>query len=144
MARYKTKMSKLPTNEILGIIAGSIAAGIAAKQVEKLFPTLPAAGKNLIPVALGIFLATQKNAIAKGAGFGMIAKGSSDLVAAFGIGAPNVDDLFSMNAFDDMMSAPADQSILSLPADQSILSAMDEDGLGMDELSMMNAYDEEM
>jgi hypothetical protein len=49
-----------------------------------------------------------------------------------------------MNAFDDMMSAPADQSILSLPADQSILSAMDEDGLGMDELSMMNAFDEEM
>jgi len=144
MARYKTKMSKLPTSEILGIIAGSIAAGIAAKQVEKLFPTLPAAGKNLIPVALGIFLATQKNAIAKGAGFGMIAKGSSDLVAAFGIGSPNVDDLFSMNAFDDMMSAPADQSILSLPADQSILSAMDEDGLGMDELSMMNAFDEEM
>jgi hypothetical protein len=136
-------MSKLPTNEILGIIAGSIAAGVAAKQVEKLFPTLPAAGKNLIPVALGIFLATQKNAIAKGAGFGMIAKGSSDLVAAFGIGAANVDDLFTMNAYDEI-SAPADQSILSLPADQSILSAMDEDGIGMDELNMMNAYNEEI
>jgi hypothetical protein len=142
MARFK-KMSKLPTNEILGIIAGSIAAGVASKQVDKLFPTLPAAAKNLIPVALGVFLATQKNAIAKGAGFGMIAKGSSDLVAAFGIGAPNVDDLFSMNGYD-MLEAPADQSILSLPADQSILSAMDEDGLGIDELSMMNAYDDEV
>jgi hypothetical protein len=144
MARFKTKMGKLPTNEILGVIAGSLAAGIAAKQVEKLFPTLPKEAKSAIPVVLGVFLATQKNAIAKGAGLGMIAKGSSGLAEAFGIGAANVDDLFSMSAFDDMMSAPADQSILSLPADQSILSAMDEDGLGMDELSMMNAYDEEM
>ena len=143
MARFKTKMSKLPTNEILGIIAGSIAAGVATKQVEKLFPTLPASAKSLIPVALGVFLTTQKNAIVKGAGFGMIAKGSSGLAEAFGIGAANVDDIFTMSQFDEI-SAPADQSILSLPADQSILSAMDENGLGMDELSMMSAYDEEI
>jgi hypothetical protein len=144
MARFKTKMSKLPTNEILGVIAGSLVAGIAGKQIDKLFPTLPDPVKNIIPVALGVFLTTQKNSIAKGAGLGMVAVGSSKLLQAFGIGEANVDDLFSMNAFDDMMSAPADQSILSLPADQSILSAMDEDGLGMDELSMMNAYDEEI
>jgi hypothetical protein len=137
-------MSKLPTNEILGVIVGSLAAGLAAKQVDKLFPTLPTSAKSLIPVALGVFLTTQKSGIAKGAGFGMIAKGSSGILESFGIGAANVDDLFTMSEFDDMMSEPADQSILSLPADQSILSAMDEDSIGMDELNMMSAYDEEM
>jgi len=137
----KKMTSKLPTNEILGIIAGSVAAGVAAKAVNQFLPTAPAPVKNLIPLGLGVFLAMQKNPLVKGAGFGMIAKGSSDIVAAFGIG--NVDELFLSEA-DDFLSSPADQSILSLPADQSILSAMDEEGLSeADELSIMNAIDEE-
>lgn len=137
----KKMTSKLPTNEILGIIAGSVAAGVAAKAVNQFLPTAPAPVKNLIPLGLGVFLAMQKNPLVKGAGFGMIAKGSSDIVAAFGIG--NVDELFLSEA-DDFLSSPADQSILSLPADQSILSAMDEEGLSeADELSIMNAIDDE-
>lgn len=134
---------KLPTNEILGIIAGSVAAGFAAKAVNQFLPTAPAPVKNLIPVGLGIVLAMQKNPLVKGAGFGMIAKGSASIVEAFGLGQPNVDELFLSEA-DDFLSSPADQSILSAPMDQSILSAMDEEGVsGMEELSMMNAYDEE-
>lgn len=133
---------KLPTNEILGIIAGSVAAGFATKAVNQFLPTAPAPVKNLIPVGLGILLAMQKNPLVKGAGFGMIAKGSASIVEAFGIGQPNVDELFLSEM--DMMSAPMDQSILSAPADQSILSAMDEESIsGMEELSMMNAYDDE-
>ena len=133
---------KLPTNEILGIIAGSVAAGFATKAVNQFLPTAPAPVKNLIPVGLGILLAMQKNPWVKGAGFGMIAKGSASIVEAFGIGQPNVDELFLSEM--DMMSSPMDQSILSSPADQSILSAMDEEGiLGMEELSMMNAFDDE-
>jgi hypothetical protein len=133
---------KLPTNEILGIIAGSVAAGFATKAVNQFLPTAPAPVKNLIPVGLGILLAMQKNPLVKGAGFGMIAKGSASIVEAFGIGQPNVDELFLSEM--DMMSSPMDQSILSSPADQSILSAMDEEGiLGMEELSMMNAFDDE-
>lgn len=133
---------KLPTNEILGIIAGSVAAGFASKAVNQFLPTAPAPVKNLIPVGLGILLAMQKNPLVKGAGFGMIAKGSASIVEAFGIGQPNVDELFLSEM--DMLSSPMDQSILSAPADQSILSAMDEEGInGMEELSMMNAFDEE-
>lgn len=139
----KMMKGKLPTNEILGIIAGSVAAGFAAKAVNQFLPTAPAPVKNLIPVGLGIVLAMQKNPLVKGAGFGMIAKGSASIVEAFGLGQPNVDDLFLSEA-DDFLSAPADQSILSLPADQSILSAMDEEGLSeADELSLMSAYDDE-
>jgi hypothetical protein len=139
----KMMKGKLPTNEILGIIAGSVAAGFAAKAVNQFLPTAPAPVKNLIPVGLGIVLAMQKNPLLKGAGFGMIAKGSASIVEAFGLGQPNVDELFLSEA-DDFLSAPADQSILSAPMDQSILSAMDEEGInGMEELSMMSAYDEE-
>jgi hypothetical protein len=139
----KMMKGKLPTNEILGIIAGSVAAGFAAKAVNQFLPTAPAPVKNLIPVGLGVFLAMQKNPLVKGAGFGMIAKGSASIVEAFGLGQPNVDELFLSEA-DDFLSAPADQSILSAPMDQSILSAMDEEGInGMEELSMMNAFDDE-
>jgi hypothetical protein len=138
----KMMKGKLPTNEILGIIAGSVAAGFASKAVNQFLPTAPAPVKNLIPVGLGILLAMQKNPLVKGAGFGMIAKGSASIVEAFGIGQPNVDELFLSEM--DMLSSPMDQSILSAPADQSILSAMDEEGInGMEELSMMNAFDEE-
>ena len=139
----KMMKGKLPTNEILGIIAGSVAAGFAAKAVNQFLPTAPAPVKNLIPVGLGIFLAMQKNPLVKGAGFGMIAKGSASIVEAFGLGQPNVDELF-LSEVDDFMSAPADQSILSAPMDQSILSAMDDEGLSeVDELSMLSAYDSE-
>jgi hypothetical protein len=138
----KMTKGKLPTNEILGIIAGSVAAGFATKAVNQFLPTAPAPVKNLIPVGLGILLAMQKNPLVKGAGFGMIAKGSASIVEAFGIGQPNVDELFLSEI--DMLSSPMDQSILSSPADQSILSAMDEESInGMEELAMMNAYDDE-
>jgi hypothetical protein len=74
----------------------------------------------------------------------MIAKGSASIVEAFGLGQPNVDELFLSASDDDFLSIPADQSILSAPADQSILSAFDDDGISeMDELSMMSAYDDE-
>jgi len=129
----KMMKGKLPTNEILGIIAGSVAAGFATKAVNQFLPTAPAPVKNLIPVGLGILLAMQKNPLVKGAGFGMIAKGSASIVEAFGIGQPNVDELFLSEM--DMMSSPMDQSILS---------AMDEESInGMEELAMMNAFDEE-
>jgi len=125
----KKMMSKLPLQEVLGVIAGAVAANLVTKAVNKAMPTGSPVIKSLIPVAAGVFLATQKNPLVKGAGFGMVAKGGSALVDAF---LPNavgqIDDLF-MNGDDDMLSLPADQSILSLPADQSILSGMDEDGI---------------
>ena len=136
-------MSKLPLQEVLGVIAGAVAANLVTKAVDKAMPTGSPVIKSLIPVAAGVFLATQKNPLVKGAGFGMVAKGGSALVDAF---LPNamgqVDDLF-MNGDDDMLGLPADQSILSLPADQSILSGMDEDGISADEMSILSAMEEQ-
>jgi hypothetical protein len=110
----KSKM-KLPINEVLGVVAGSVAAGFVAKIVNDKLPNLSDALKALIPIGAGVILAGNKNAIIKGAGFGMVAKGGADLARTL---LPNtiggVDDIF--------LSSPADQSILSSPADQSILS----------------------
>ena len=139
----KKMTSKLPLQEVLGVIAGAVAANLVTKAVDKAMPTGSPVIKSLIPVAAGVFLATQKNPLVKGAGFGMVAKGGSALVDAF---LPNamgqVDDLF-MNGDDDMLGLPADQSILSLPADQSILSGMDEDGIMEDEMSILSAMEEQ-
>jgi hypothetical protein len=139
----KKMTSKLPLQEVLGVIAGAVAANLVTKAVDKAMPTGSPVIKSLIPVAAGVFLATQKNPLVKGAGFGMVAKGGSALVDAFLTNAMGqVDDLF-MNGDDDMLGLPADQSILSLPADQSILSGMDEDGISADEMSILSAMEEQ-
>lgn len=144
MAIRRSK-EKFPTTQILGVVAGSVAAGMVEKLVTKFLPNSSATVKALVPVAAGVFLAMQKNAIIKGAGFGMVAAGGSQLVEAF---MPSkvgeVDDLFisemdEINAYNDYLNAPADQSILSSPADQSILSGYDEDGMFGEE-EMLNAY----
>lgn len=116
----KSKM-KLPIQEVVGVVAGAVAAGIVTKLVNDKLPNLPQAVKSLIPVGAGIFLAGNKNTILRGAGYGMVAKGGADLASAFIPNMSGVDDLF--------LSEPADQSILSLPADQSLLSG-NEDFVG--------------
>ena len=134
---------KFPTTQILGVVAGSVAAGFVEKLVAKLMPTSSATVRALVPVAAGVFLAMQKNEIVKGAGFGMVAAGGSALVDAFmPASVTGVDDYF-MSEMDEFMGLPADQSILSAPADQSILSGFsdrEDDFLNGDE-EFMNAYD---
>ena len=131
---------KFPTTQILGVVAGSVAAGMVEKLVAKFMPTSSATVRALVPVAAGVFLAMQKNEIVKGAGFGMVAAGGSALVDAFmPASVTGVDDYF-MSEMDEFMSLPADQSILSAPADQSILSGYEEDMMNGEE-EYMNAYD---
>lgn len=146
MAKRKIA-SKLPIQEALGVVAGSIAAGLVSKAINTALPTAPAYLKALIPVGAGIFLAGMKSPIVKGAGFGMIAKGGSALVEAFlpnALGA--VDDFFVAGEYD-YLNAPADQSVLSGPADQSVLSEYyvnGDDGIeGPEEMMMMNGMEEE-
>jgi hypothetical protein len=119
----KSKM-KLPINEVLGVVAGAVAAGFVSKLVNDKLPNVPGVVKSLIPVGVGVFLAGNKNTIIKGAGFGMVAKGGADLASTLIPGIGNIDEVF--------LSAPADQSILSLPADQSVLSG-DDDFIGQDD-----------
>jgi hypothetical protein len=110
----KRSKMKLPINEVLGVVAGAVAAGFVSKLVNDKLPNTPGFVKSLIPIGVGVFLAGNKNAILKGAGFGMVAKGGADLASTLIPGIGEAEDIF--------MSSPADQSILSLPADQSVLS----------------------
>lgn len=117
MAKKSSKM-KLPINEVLGVVAGAVAAGFVNKLVNENLKMIPETIRPIIPITVGVLLAGNKNVIVRGAGYGMVAKGGSDLAAAFIPGVGNIDELF--------LSAPADQSILSLPADQSIISGDDD------------------
>ena len=139
MAKRSTK-SKLPINEVLGVVAGAVAAGYVSKLVNDNLKMIPETIRPIIPIGVGVLLAGNKNMIIRGAGFGMVAKGGSDLAAAFIPGVGNVDDIF--------LSSPADQTILSLPSDQSILSGIDDDYMSqMEEISGdndMSGEDSEM
>jgi hypothetical protein len=128
------KKMKLPINEVLGVVAGAVAAGFVSKLVNDKMPNTPGYIKALIPIGAGIFLTGNKNAIIKGAGFGMVAKGGAELASTLIPGIGNIDEVF--------LSAPADQSILSLPADMSVLSGNDDFINGDDEF--MNGDDEFM
>jgi hypothetical protein len=130
----KSKKMKLPINEVLGVVAGAVAAGFVSKLVNDKMPNTPGYIKALIPIGAGIFLTGNKNAIIKGAGFGMVAKGGAELATTLIPGIGNVDDVF--------LSAPADQSILSLPADMSVLSGEEEFMNGEEEF--MNGEEEFM
>jgi hypothetical protein len=132
----KSSKMKLPINEVLGVVAGAVAAGFVSKLINDKLPNTPGFVKSLIPIGLGVFMAGNKNAIVKGAGFGMVAKGGADLASTLIPGIGDAEDVF--------LSLPADQSILSLPADQSILSGSEEfEYVGEDD-DFMNGDDEFM
>lgn len=139
----KSSKMKLPINEVLGVVAGAVAAGFVSKLINDKLPNTPGFVKSLIPIGLGVFMAGNKNAIVKGAGFGMVAKGGADLATTLIPGIGEAEDIF--------MSSPADQSILSLPADQSVLSGEDyefvgadddDDFIGQDDDAFMNGEEE--
>lgn len=140
----KRSKMKLPVNEVLGVVAGAVAAGFVSKLVNDKLPNTPGFVKSLIPIGVGVFLAGNKNAILKGAGFGMVAKGGADLASTLIPGIGEAEDIF--------MSSPADQSILSLPADQSVLSGEEDyefvgeddsdDFIGQDDDAFMNGEEE--
>ena len=124
----KAKINKDFGMSIVGILVGAVATRFVVKGLDKAMPNLNPTIKGVIPVAGGVFLATQQNPLIKNAGFGMIAVGGVSLANSIipGIGAPEIPDVF-MDGPEDyedvlMLNGPADQSILSGPADQSILS----------------------
>ena len=115
-------MKKANTQLLVGVVAGAIASRFVGSAVGGLFPSsVPPAFANLIPIAAGVFLSTNKNEFAKGAGYGMIAAGGSrfvgELVPAIGRG-----QYMPQKKFLAGLGMPANQAILSMPANQAILS----------------------
>jgi len=122
--------------DVGGILIGAVGSRYVIKALDKYIPNINPTLKAIIPVGVGVLLATRKNPILKNAGFGMIGSGGVELANAIvpGIGAPEIPDVFMDGPGENMlmitgpadqsiMSGPADQSIMSGPADQSIMSA---------------------
>lgn len=112
-------MKNKNTQLFIGLAVGAIASRFVGSAVGGVFPSsVPPAFANVIPVALGIYLAGNKNELAKGAGYGMIAAGGSrfigELVPAIGRA--------EFKPTQRYLGMPANQAILSMPANQAILS----------------------
>lgn len=133
----KTSMGNIDITNILGVVAGAVAAGYLDKVIpETIDNKIVAGGKIALGIALPMFVksGSMKN-ILGGAGAGMIAVGSVDLLKEFGV--------LSGTSDDDMLeiSLNGDQDVLSGDDDLNVING---DVLaGDDDISVINGMDDE-
>jgi len=131
------KKSSIDFTNILGVVAGAVAAGYLNKLVpadSKIDPKIIAGGKIALGVALPMFVksGSMKNVLG-GAGSGMIAVGAVELLKEM--------DMLSGAAEDDVLeiSLNGDMDVLS-GDDMAVINAS---VLAEDDMSVINGYDEE-
>lgn len=133
----KSTMGAIDITNILGVVAGAVVAGYLDKVIpDTIDNKIVAGGKIALGVALPMFVksGSMKN-ILGGAGAGMIAVGSVDLLKGFGV--------LSGDEEDDMLeiSLNGDQDVLSGDEDINVING---DVLaGDDDISVVNGYDDE-
>ena len=133
----KSTMGNIDITNILGVVAGAVVAGYLDKVIpETIDNKIVAGGKIALGIALPMFVksGSMKN-ILGGAGAGMIAVGSVDLLKEFGV--------LSGTSDDDMLE-------ISLNGDQDVLSGDDDINVingdvlaGDDDISVINGMDDE-
>jgi hypothetical protein len=133
----KSTMGAIDITNILGVVAGAVVAGYLDKVIpETINNKIVAGGKIALGIALPMFVksGSMKN-ILGGAGAGMIAVGSVDLLKEFGV--------LSGTADDDMLE-------ISLNGDQDVLAGDDDINVingdvlaGDDDISVINGMDDE-
>lgn len=138
--RKSSSMGAIDFTNILGVVAGSVVASYLDKVIpDTIDNKIVGAGKIALGVALPMFVksGSMKN-ILGGAGAGMIAVGSVDLLKEFGVlGAVEEDDMLevTLNGGTDVLAGDEDISVINGDAD--ILA-------GDDDISVINGdYDEE-
>jgi hypothetical protein len=130
-------MGNIDITNILGVVAGAVVAGYLDKVIpETIDNKIVAGGKIALGIALPMFVksGSMKN-ILGGAGAGMIAVGSVDLLKEFGV--------LSGTSDDDMLeiSLNGDQDVLSGDDDLNVING---DVLaGDDDISVINGMDDE-
>jgi hypothetical protein len=135
--RSKSGMGAIDFTNILGVVAGAVAAGYLDKVIpETIDNKIVAGGKIALGVALPMFVKSgnMKNILA-GVGSGMVAVGSIDLLKGFGVlsGAEDEEMLeISLNGDLDILSGDDDLSVVQ----GDILA-------GDDDLSVVQGYDED-
>jgi len=132
----KSTMGAIDFTNILGVVAGAVVAGYVDKLVpDTINNKIVAGGKIALGIALPMFVksGSMKN-ILGGAGAGMIAVGSLDLLKEFGVlsGAEEDDMLeISLNGDQDILAGDDDISVINA----DVLS-------GDDDISVINGYDD--
>lgn len=136
-SRSKGGMGAIDFTNILGVVAGAVAAGYLDKVIpETIDNKIVAGGKIALGVALPMFVkgGNMKNILA-GVGSGMVAVGAIDLLKGFGVlsGAEDEEMLeISLNGDLDVLSGDDDLSVVQ----GDILA-------GDDDLSVVQGYDDE-
>lgn len=135
--RRHSRMGAVDFTNIISVVAGAVVAGYVDKVVpETVNPKVTAGGKIALGVVLPMFAksGSMKNILA-GAGAGMIAVGSVDLLKGFGMlsgDEKSSDDVLEISLNGDMDVLAGD--------DISVINAS---VLAEDDLSVINGYDEE-
>ena len=135
--RSKSGMGAIDFTNILGVVAGAVAAGYLDKVIpESIDNKIVAGGKIALGVALPMFVkgGNMKNILA-GVGSGMVAVGSIDLLKEFGVlSGTEEDDMLeiSLNGDVDVLSGDDDINVIN----GDVLA-------GDDDISVVNGFDEE-
>lgn len=135
--RSKSGMGAIDFKNILGVVAGAVAAGYLDKVIpESVDNKIVAGGKIALGVALPMLAkgGDMKNLLA-GVGSGMIAVGSIDLLKGFGmLSGADEDEMLeiSLNGDLDVLSGDDDLSVVQ----GDVLA-------GDDDLSVVNGFDED-
>jgi hypothetical protein len=133
----KSRMGNIDFTNILGVVAGAVAAGYVDKVVpDTIDNKIVAGGKIALGIALPMFVksGSMKN-ILGGVGSGMIAVGSIDLLKEFGVLSGAEDDEMleiSLNGDQDVLSGDDDISVIN----GDVLA-------GDDDISVINGDDED-
>ena len=134
---HKGGLGAIDFTNILGVVAGAVAAGYVDKLIPDtmdLDPKILAGAKIALGVALPMFVksGSMKNVLA-GAGAGMIAVGSVDLLKGMGMLAGTAeDDVLEISLSGDMdVLSGDDMSVIN----GSVLAA--------DDVSVINGFDDE-
>lgn len=135
---HKSGLGAIDMTNILGVVAGAVAAGYLDKLIPdsmNLDPKIVSGAKIALGVALPMFVksGSMKNILA-GAGAGMIAVGSVDLLKDFGV--------LNGTAEDDVLeiSLNGDLDVLSVEEDMSVINGS---VLAEDDMSVINGFDDE-
>lgn len=138
------RVSGVDFTNVLGVVAGAVAAGALNKVIpDTIDPKIVAGGK----VALGVFLPNfvksgkLKNVMA-GVGSGMVAVGAVDLLKEFGVlSGTGEDEVLQVSLNGDQDILAGDTSVLA-GDDLSVVNG-DEDVINGDDLSVVNGMDDD-
>jgi hypothetical protein len=118
-------------------IGGNIAGAIASKILVSKLPIQNNLIKSVAPIALGVFLSSNKNAFIRNAGFGMIAVGGSEVVKSVIPGLAGASgDVLSGDDFPMLEGASGDV----LSGDGSYYATINGDSTSADYMAGTDEY----